>query len=79
VENDNFKNWLTASKQYKRNAINKYLYISASLIFFVNLVIGNKFDYTEIRLLILKLALLTYVVAIINEYFYERIIEWMKK
>lgn len=79
AENDNFRNWLIASRHNKRNSINKYLYISATFLILTVLAIGDNVLDKEIKLLLLKLAILLYAAAFINEYFYDRIIEWIKK
>ncbi len=73
-ENDNFQEWLRASKFENRNSFNKYLYISAGLIFFVSFLFQSQVGVT-IRII----GIVFFVIALANEYYGDKIINWFMK
>jgi tetratricopeptide (TPR) repeat protein len=78
-ENDYFKQWLDASKKRKRNSLNKYFYLAAFIFIFGEIAISRNILNQEIKLMMLKLGFLCLLTALINEYFWDKIIKWIKK
>ena len=78
-ENDHLKEWLEASKKGKRNSLNKYFYLTAFVFIFGELVFSDGFLSKEIKLIMLKVGFLFLLAALINEYFWDKIIKWTKK
>lgn len=78
-ENDYLKQWLEASKKGKRNSLNKYFYLTAFLFIFGELAFSDGFLSKEIKLIMLKFGFLFLLVAVVNEYFWDKIIKWTKK
>ena len=74
-ENDNLKEWLNASKSEKRKSINKYLYISSLLLFLFSFMVESR----NIGRLFGELGFIFLIFASVNEYFGDRIVNWMKK
>ncbi|WP_163323611.1 hypothetical protein [Draconibacterium mangrovi] len=78
-ENDYLKQWLEASKKGKRNSLNKYFYLTAFIFIFGELAFSDGFLSKEIKLIMLKVGFLFLLVALVNEYFWDKIIKWTKK
>ena len=78
-ENDNFKNWLDASKSRQRNSINKYLYIIASVLIITEIFFGDQFGIAKIKLYMSGFGFVIFMIALINEYLVDRILKMIKK
>lgn len=78
-ENDNFKNWLDASKSRQRNAINKYLYIIASILIITEIFLGDQIGNPKIKLYMTGLGFIMFMIALINEYLVDKILKMIKK
>jgi len=78
-ENDNFKNWLDASKSRQRNSINKYLYIIASVLIITEIFFGDQFGIPKIKLYMSGFGFVIFMIALINEYLVDRILKMIKK
>ena len=78
-ENDNFKNWLDASKSRQRNSINKYLYIIASVLIITVIFFGDQFGIAKIKLYMSGVGFVIFMIALINEYLVDRILKMIKK
>ena len=74
-DNDNFKNWLNASKSEKRNLINKYLYSLAFILFIVSFTLESR----ETKGILIILGFIIAFTGTINEYFGDKIILWLRK
>lgn len=77
--NDNFKNWLDASKSRQRNSINKYLYIIASILFIIEIFLGDQIGISKIKLYMSGFGFVLFMMALINEYLVDRILKMIKK
>lgn len=78
-DNDNFKNWLDASKSRQRNSINKYLYIIASILFIAEVFFGDQIGNPKIKLYMSGFGFIIFMIALINEYFVDKIVKMIKK
>ena len=78
-ENDNFKNWLDASKSRQRNSINKYLYIIASVLIITEIFFGDQFGIAKIKLYMSGFGFVIFMIALINEYLVDRILKMINK
>ncbi|MGF7140744.1 hypothetical protein [Roseimarinus sediminis] len=78
-ENDNFKNWLDASKSRLRNSINKYLYIIAGILFITEIFFGDKIGIPKIKLYMSGFGFIIFIIALINEYLGDKILKMIKK
>jgi tetratricopeptide (TPR) repeat protein len=74
-DNDYFKNWLNASKSEKRNAINKYLYSLAFILFITSFTIESR----KTEGILIMLGFIIAFTGTINEYFGDKIISWLRK
>ena len=74
-ENDNIKNWLNTSRSKKRAQVNRYLYITALILFFLSVLPYFK----DSGMIFLKLGFLFSIIGLINEYFGDIIEAWLKK
>ena len=79
LENDNFKNWLEASKLRQRNSINKYLYIIASVLVITEIFFGDQFGIPKIKLYMSGVGFVIFMIALINEYLVDRLLKMIKK
>jgi len=78
-ENDNFKNWLDVSKSRKRNSINKYLYIIASILIITEIFFGDQIGNPKIKLYMTGFGFIIFMIALINEYLVDKILKMIKK
>ena len=78
-ENDNFKIWLNASKSRKRNAINKYLYIIASILLVTEIFFGDQLGNPKIKLYMTGVGFIAFMIALINEFFVDKILKMIKR
>lgn len=78
-ENDNFKNWLDVSKSRKRNSINKYLYIIASILIISEIFFGDQIGNPKIKLYMTGFGFIIFMIALINEYLVDKILKMIKK
>jgi tetratricopeptide (TPR) repeat protein len=78
-ENDNFINWLDASKSRQRNSINKYLYIIASILIVFEIFLGDQIGNPKIRLYMAGFGLIIFMIALINEYLVDKLLKMIKK
>ena len=77
-ENDNFKIWLDASKSRKRNSINKYFYIVASILIITDVFFRDHIENPKIKLYMSGLGFIMFVTALINEYLVDKILKMIK-
>lgn len=78
-ENDNFKNWLNDSKSRKRNSINKYFYIIASIFIITEIFFGDQIGNPKIKLYMSGFGFIMFTIALINEYLVDKILKMIKK
>jgi len=78
TENDNFKNWLDASKSRKRNSINKYLYIGASILIITEVFFGDTIGNPKIKLYMSGFGFIMFMIALINEHLVDKILKMNK-
>lgn len=79
TDNDNFKNWLDASKSRKRNSINKYLYIIALILIITEIFFGDQIGNPKIKLYMTGFGFIIFMIALINEYLVDKILKMIKK
>lgn len=72
-DNDNFKNWRDAAKTKKRNSINNYLYITAGILLFSEIFLGDLLGVPKVRLYMSGIGLLLISIALFNDYFLGKI------
>jgi tetratricopeptide (TPR) repeat protein len=77
-DNDNFKNWLDASKSRQRNSINKYLYIIASILIITEIFFGDQIGNPKIKLYMTGFGFIIFMIALINEYLVDKILKMIK-
>jgi len=77
-DNDNFKNWLDASKSRQRNSINKYLYIIASILIMTEIFFGDQIGNPKIKLYMTGFGFIMFMIALINEYIVDKILKMIK-
>ena len=77
-DNDNFKNWLDASKSRQRNSINKYLYIIASILIMTEIFFGDQIGNPKIKLYMTGFGFIMFMIALINEYLVDKILKMIK-
>ncbi len=78
-ENDNFRNWLDESKSRRRNSINKYLYVIASILVITDIFLGDKIGNPQTTFYITGSGFIIFIIALINEYFIDKILKIIKK
>ena len=78
-ENDNFKNWLEASKSRKRNSINKYLYIIALILIVTKISFQDQIENPQIKLYMSGFGFILFTIAMINEYLVDKIFKMIRK
>lgn len=77
-DNDNFKNWLDASKSRQRNSINKYLYIIASILIITEIFFGDQIGNPKTKLYMTGFGFIMFMIALINEYIVDKILKMIK-
>jgi len=77
-DNDNFKNWLDASKTRKRNSINKYLYIGASILIITEIFFGDQIGNPIVKQYLTGFGFIMFMTALINEYLVDKILKMIK-
>lgn len=75
ADNDNLKNWLKSSKSRKRNSINKYLYIGASILIISKIFLDDQIENPKIKLYMTGLGFVLFMIALINEYLMGKILK----
>ena len=78
-ENDIIKNCLVSAKSRQRNSINKYLYITATILIITEMIFGNKFGYPKLKLYMSGIGFIILLTALINEYFGDKLIRLIRK
>jgi tetratricopeptide (TPR) repeat protein len=78
-ENDNFRLWLESSQSRKRKYINQYLLILSIIIFITKIFIGNYIDNPKIKIYMLFFGFILILIALINEYFVDKVLKINKK
>ncbi len=78
ADNDNLKIWLDASKSRKRNSINKYLYIGASILIISKIFLNDQIENPKIKLYMTGLGFVLFMIALINEYVVGKILKMIK-
>jgi tetratricopeptide (TPR) repeat protein len=78
-DNDNFNNWLDASKSRQRNSIHKYLYIIASILIITEIFFGDQIGNPKVKLYMTGFGFIIFMIALINEYLVDKILKMIKK
>ncbi|MBS4059093.1 MAG: hypothetical protein KG029_01720 [Bacteroidetes bacterium] len=78
ADNDNLKNWLDSSKSRKRNSINKYLYIGASILIISKIFLEDQIENPKIKLYMTGLGFVMFMIALINEYLVDKLLKMIK-